>query len=283
MRAAFALVLIIGLALAGTAVYMIQEHIAKTETLLANERALNEKAGKLVEVFVFSKEMKYGDPLAEEDVQVIYWPEKALPAGIFRDKAVLFPEGNKGPRFVRRPVIPFEPVLDSRVTEPGELAGLTAKLEAGKRAFSIKIVGPSSVGDFVQPDMFVDILWTGEIPGTKGEVTRLIESSIQVIAVDQAFNDGQETAGTAQSVTLAASPEQVARLTQAQATGRLQMSLVGSEAEYVTDLIEVDNKSLLGIVEEAPVVEAPKEEEKICKIKSRKGSEIIETIIPCND
>ena len=283
MRAVFGLVLVLGMALAGAAVYMIQDYIAQTDALLKKEREFNAKAGKLVEVYVFNKQLNYGDALTPEDVQLIYWPEKALPESIFRDAAVLFPENADGPRYIMRTTEAFEPVLASRVTEPGELAGLTAKLQTGMRAFAIKVGVASGVSGFVQPDDFIDIYWTGSIAGVDGEVTRLIESSIQIIAVNNQINEDQDVAGTdARTVTIAGTPEQVARLAQAQATGRLSMSLVGDGAEVVTEKVEVDTNSMLGIVKEEVVV-APVVEEEVCKRKERKGTEVIETIVPCTN
>lgn len=282
MRAIFGLVLIVGMALAGAAVYLIQQHMARTEALLQKEREFNAKAGKLVEVFVFTKPLKYGDALTEADVQLIYWPEKALPPTIFRDKAVLFPENAPGPRYVMRPTEAFEPALASRLTEPGQLANLTAKLQPGQRAFAISVGVASGVSAFVKPDDFVDIYWTGTLRGGDGEVTRLIENSVQIIAVDSKIDEGQMIGNTvARSVTVAVSPEQVARLTQAQSSGKLSLSLVGANASVVSEQIEVDTKSMLGIVQEeaAPVPEA----ERVCTIKSRKGGDVIETVIPCTD
>jgi pilus assembly protein CpaB len=281
MRAVFGLVLIVGMALAGAAVYMIQSYIAETDVALQKERAFNAKAGKLVEVLVFSKALEYGAALAPEDVQIIYWPEKTLPESIFRDMAVLFPENADGPRYIMRATEAFEPVLATRVTEPGELARLTAKLEAGKRAFAIKVGVASGVSSFVKPDDFIDIYWTGSVRGSDGEVTRLIESAIQVIAVNDAFNEGAaESNATAKTVTVAATPEQVARLAQAQATGKLSLSLVADGGDVVETRVEVDSKSLLGIIEEeVQQVEAPK----VCTIKSRKGGELVETVIPCKE
>ena len=281
MRAMFFLVLVIGMALAGGAVYMVQQYMAETEILLERERAYNAEAGKLVQVYVFAKPLQYGDALKEEDVQLIYWPEKTLPESIFRDAAVLFPENAPGPRYIMRDTVAFEPVLASRITEPGELAGLTAKLQPGMRAFAIKVSVASGVASFVQPDDYIDVYWTGDIKGTAQ--TRLIESSIQVIAVDKSFNEGQVSSGDAKTVTVAATPEQVARLTQAQNQGQLSMSLVGEAAETVTDPIEVDTNSMLGIVEEAVVVEAPVVEEKKCYAKQRSGGVLVDTgiEIPC--
>jgi pilus assembly protein CpaB len=282
MRAVFGLVLVLGMALAGAAVYMIQDYIAQTDALLQKEREFNAKAGKLVEVYVFNKELNYGDALTPDDVQLIYWPEQALPETIFRDPAVLFPEGADGPRYIMRKTEAFEPVLASRVTEPGELAGLTSKLGPGMRAFQITVGVASGVASFVQPDDLIDIYWTGSINGV--DQTRLIESSMQIIAVDDAFNEGQATGGTAGTITVAVTPEKVARLTQAQATGRLTMSLVGEDQTVVSENIEVDTNDLFGIEEEvveiAPVVvEAPK-----CFAKQRKGGELVDTNIeiPCN-
>ncbi len=286
MRAIFGLILIIGMGLAGAAVYMVQGYIKQTETLLQKERDFNGKAGKLVEVYVFSKALKYGDALTEEDVQLIYWPEKTLPETIFSDKAVLFPENAKGPRYVMRATEAFEPVLSSRLTEPGELAGLTAKLGSGMRAFAIQVDVASGVSGFVQPDDFIDIYWTGNIAGDDGDSTRLIESSIQIIAVDNAFNEGQGSSGSsARTVTVAATPEKVARLAQAQATGRLSMSLVGDGTETVTDQIVIDTDTMLGIEREEVVVAPEVEPERVCYAKQRSGGVLVDTDvkIPCPD
>jgi pilus assembly protein CpaB len=277
----FFLVLVIGMALAGGAVYMVQQHIAETEVLLERERAFNAEAGKLVQVYVFARPMQYGDALAPEDVQQIYWPESALPEAIFQDGALLFPENAPGPRYVMRDTMAFEPVLAGRVTEPGELAGLTSKLKPGMRAFAIRVSVASGVAAFVQPDDYIDVNWTGNINGVS--TTRLIESSIQVIAVDKAFNEGQVSTGDANTVTVAATPEQVARLTQAQSSGQLSMSLVGETAEVSSDPIAVDTNSMLGIVEAAPVVQAPEVIEKKCYLQQRSGGVLVDTDveIPC--
>lgn len=281
MRAMFFLVLVIGMALAGGAVYMVQQRIAETEVLLERERAFNAEAGKLVQVYVFAKPLQYGDALKEEDVQLIYWPEKTLPASIFRDKALLFPENAPGPRYVMRATEAFEPVLASRVTEPGELAGLTSKLQPGMRAFAIRVTVASGVSAFVQPDDYIDINWTGDI---KGNLTsRTILSSIQVIAVDKAFNEGQTSTGDAKTITVAATQKQVVLLTNAQASGQLSMSLVGDVSEASNELIEINTNEMLGIVEEAPVEVAPVVAEKVCTRKERKGTEVIETVIPCTN
>lgn len=314
MRAVFALVLVVGMALAGVAVYMAQNYMGQTQTALARATAYREKTGKLVEVYAVNKALKFGDPLTKDDVIAVYVQEKFLPAGAFRvpkegDGAAaaaaapaagapaaapakegdpvpvvvppLFPKDIDKPRFIMRSMEPNEILLVSRVTEPGEMAGMTSKLGKGMRAFQIKVDVASGVSGFVAPDDHIDIYWTGVGGGTvSGEVTRLIESAIRVIAVDQASGEGQQTGGSARTVTVAGTPEQVARLAQAQATGKLAMSLVASPDDAVSGLVEVDGNSLLGIEQkEVIAAEAPE----VCTIKTRKGADLVETPIPCTN
>ena len=286
MRAVFALVLLVGMALAGMAVYMIQGYMADLEGALQQEQAFNAKAGKLVEVYVFAKSKKYGDALAEEDVQLIYWPENALPKTIFRDKATLFPENADSPRYIMRTSEAFEPVLASRVTEPGQLASLTAKLEKGKRAFAIRVGVDSGIANFVKPDDYIDILWTGSVAGVEGGITRQIESAVLVIAVDSAINEGQISSNTvAQTVTVAATPDQVARLAQAQSTGRLTLSLARDSSDTTDGTVETNTKDMLGIVEEEQAPEVVVVEKKRCYAKQRSGGVLVDTDveIPCKE
>ena len=286
MRAVFALVLLVGMALAGMAVYMIQGYMADLETALHQEKAFNAKAGKLVEVYVFAKPKKYGDALAEDDVKLIYWPEKSLPETIFRDKAALFPENATGPRYIMRTTEAYEPVLASRVTEPGQLSSLISKLEKGKRAFAIRVGRNSGISNFVKPDDYIDILWTGNVSGVEGGITRQIESAILVIAVDNVINEGQvEGDSKAQTVTVAATPEQVARLAQAQATGQLTLSLARDASEVVEGTVETNTNDMLGIQKEVVAPEVVVPEVKKCYAKQRSGGVLVDTNveIPCKN
>lgn len=278
MRAMFGLVLVAGVGLAGAAVYMAKGYISKTETALQKELAIKAQTGGLVEVYVVKKTVDYGDPLTKDDVQKSYLPKNTLPEATFGDIAMLFPEDNSEPRYVLRPMEQFEPILAVKVTEPGEQAGLTGALEKGMRAFAIKV----EAADFLQPGDRVDIYWTGATESSTGEITRLIESTMKIIAVDR-NGKSQSSDGSIQNrtMTVAATPEQVARLAQAQATGRLVMSLVGVGDDTETGKIEVDTGSMLGITEAAAPVAV--EAEKVCTIRTRKGADVVEIPIPCTN
>lgn len=281
MRAIFGLVLVVGMALAGFAVYMAQGYINQTESALNQERNFREQLGEVVPVYVVTKAVKFGEAVTKEDVQTIYWQKAALPEGTFNTEEALFPPDSDKPRYVLRPMEQYEPILAIKVTKPGEPAGLVGALERGMRAFAVRVDVSSGVSGFVYPGNSVDIYWTGSTEN--GDVTRLIETNVGIIAVDQsASGDASGGAIVAQTVTVAATPEQVARLAQAQGTGRLALSLVGTNDDSVTAPVEADATSLLGEPEAEQVVTAAPAAE-VCTIKTRKGAEVLEIAIPCTN
>jgi pilus assembly protein CpaB len=279
MRMIFALVLLVGLGLAGFAVYMVKGYVAQTEAALERERAARAQAVPMVPVAVAAKPLAFGDTLRPEDVQIVSWPSTALPEGAFESVESLFPEPGKT-RAVLRPMEKFEPILAVKVTAPGEDAGLTTRLARGMRAFAIKVDVASGVSGFLRPEDRVDVFWTGAGAGGDGEVTRLIESGVRIIAIDQ-IADNERLAGAtiARTVTVAATPQQVAKLAHAQATGRLTLSLVGIGDDETVAVVEINRRDILGLGERP----APAAEERVCTIRTRRGAEVVEIPIPCTN
>ena len=291
MRLVFALVLVAGLGLAGFAVYMAQNYMAGMSAERDKLLAAQASAPPMVDVVVVTSDKEYGQVLKKEDVKWMRWQKDSLPKGAFvRDASEfptgevengedLFPEGKRD-RFVITAMHKFEPLLAHKVTNPGEDAGLTSRLGKGMRAFAIRVDVSSGVSGFLRPGDRVDVYWTGSgaSPETAGDDTKLIESSIKLIAVDQIADTARTTPVIARTVTVEASPQQVAALAQAQSTGKLSLSLVGAEDDTIAQVSQVDQRTLLGIVEQAPVVV---EQERICTTKIRRGAEVIQQEIPC--
>jgi pilus assembly protein CpaB len=280
MRGVFGLVLVAGVALAGGAVYLAQGYISQTEAALAAEQQARAMTGPLVQVFVVNKQKKYGEPLLKEDVQLVWMQEEFLPETIYRTEEALFPPNEDKPRYVLRTMEAFEPLLALKVTDPGRPAGLTGQLSDGMRAFAINVDVTSGVSGFLQPGDNVDVWWSGTSNSTGENFTQLIETSVSIVAVDQATSERASEAEIARTVTVAVSPGQVGRLAQAQATGRLTLSLVGTNDTMEVGQIEVDSDALLGIEEQEVVVA---EQEKVCTVRQRNGAEVVEIPIPCTN
>jgi len=289
MRVVFGLVLVLGLGLAGFAVYMAKNYISAYQNQLAQERSQRAPAIQLADIYVASRPLKYGEPILKKDVKLISFPAQYLPEGIFKSEEEMFPEGEDEPRTVLRNIETNEPVLSIKVTGPGEEAGIATQLERGMRAFAIKVDVTSGVSGFLRPGDQVDVYWTGRVGGkdlrtednSTGDVTKLIQTNVQLIAVDQKANSDTSAATVARTVTVAVLPQQVASLAQAQATGRLTLSLVGALDESIAEVIEVDQTRLLGLTKAE--VEVDDFREKICTIRTNRGGEVVVSQIPCTN
>ena len=282
MRVIFGMVLLAGVALAGGAVYMAKVYIGQYQAELARAKQMQSAIVPTQTVYVASRSLSYGDVLTPDDVRAVNWPQDAIPAGTFDDLAILFPEDKNEPRLIVRQMEENEAVMAVKITEPGEDIGLTTRLEKGMRAFTIRVDVASGVSGFLRPGDKVDVYWTGAVTTANGreDVTQLIQTAVRLIAVDQTENQ-INGARIARTVTVAAKPEAVAALAQAQSTGKLSLSLVGAGDDTEVDEIQVDQVSLLGLQKATPVAKAP--EEKVCTIRTRRGAEVVTIPIPCTN
>ncbi|MEO1195891.1 MAG: Flp pilus assembly protein CpaB [Pseudomonadota bacterium] len=276
MRLVFGAVLFLGLGLAGFAVYMAQGYISAHEEALARERAARERAVPLVDVYIAKNLKRYGERLTADDVELVRWPENAVPRGAFTSEEQLFPQGPDVTRSVMRTIEDNEVILAGKVTGPGEDAGVSARLEPGKRAFTIRVDVTTGVSGFLRPGDRVDVYWSGR--SEIGEVTQLIQPAVRIIAIDQSADEDRNEVVVARTVTVQVDPTQAAGLAQAQATGRLSLSLVGAEEQQVAENVSVNQRQLLGI--KGP---APREERRTCSVRSRRGTEVVNIPIACPD
>lgn len=283
MRLVFGLVLIVGLALAGFAAYMAKDQISAYQARLDRANAAVAQIVPTKDVFIMKRAITYGEHLTPEDVVAIKWPANALPEGVFLEQAALFPENAPGPRSVLRRMEPNEPVMQVKVTEPGEDAGLSSRLESGMRAFAIRVDVSTGVSGFLRPGHNVDVYWTGRslYGQSDGEFTKLIQASVPIMAIDQIADGDRNSPTIARTVTVMVSADEVAALAQAQSTGRLSLALVGSNEQVKSAGIEIDQKSLLGFEEKA--APAPVQSARVCTIRTRKGGETVVTEIPCTN
>lgn len=277
MRLVFGLVLLVGIGLAGAAVYLAKDYIGQQQAQLAEAELAKRAIVPTKDVIVVNKQMRYGQRLTKKDVKLVRWPEAALPAGVYTDPALLFPEDGEL-RSVLRTMEPNEAVLKTKVTAPGEDAGVSSRLTSGMRAFTIRTDASTGVGGFLRPGDSVDVYWTGSVG--RQEITQLIDANVRIIAINQSADEDRNNVVVAKTVTVEVNPRQVASLAQAQATGRLSLSLVGADEEVVSQGVQINQRELLGIVEQQ-VVEAPKE--KKCFVTRRSGEERISVQIPCTN
>lgn len=275
MRIVFVLVLIVGVGLAAFAVSVAMDRFDQYQTAIAQQR---DAIVPTTDVFVVTRQVRYGDPIREEDVRAIRWPADHVPFGAFTSLEELFPPDSEEPRIALRVMEADEPVLVSKVTAPGEDAGVASRLEAGMRALALQVDVTSGVSGFLRPGDRVDVYWTGT--GRGGDrITRLIRSNVQIIAIDQITDEDRNSPTVARTITVMADPSDIAALTQAQASGNLTLALVGVGDDTISNEVEVSTNELLGAEEEIVQSAGPQ----ICTVRNRRGAEVIVTQVPCTN
>lgn len=290
MRAVFGLVLVVGMGLAGFAVYMVNEHMSAQRNANAQLLAQQAEIVPTVQVYAVNREIAYGEQLTMEDIVTIRYAEPFLPDGTFATEEELFPEGPEVYRIVTRKMEPNEPILAAKVTAPGEVNGISGLLETGKRAFTINVDQSTGVSGFLQPGHRVDIYWTGSVESfggpesAFGDITQLIKSGVELIAVNQSADANRAEATSIRTVTVQVSPAEVADLATLQNSGRLSLSLVGQgdTDEIGQTAIKTDIGTILNI--ERPkeeIQEAAPEVAAVCTVRKRSGTEIEIIEIPC--
>jgi pilus assembly protein CpaB len=110
-----------------------------------------------------------------------------------------------------------EPILDSRLAAPGSGGGLAATIPPGMRACAIKVDDVVGVAGFVTPGMRVDVVVSGNPPGTidatQGAVAKTILQNIQVLSAGTDIQkDAEGKPKSVQVVNLLVSPEQAETL-----------------------------------------------------------------------
>src|SRR5919106_3720812 len=191
-------------------------------------------------------------------IKVAPWPKASMPVGAFSSPQQAFGKVN------RVKIIANEPILESRLA--GEGAGLTVRLEAGKRAMAVRVDEIIGVSGFIVPDDRVDIILTTTPPGTTGQDNRIAKIVLQnkrVLSVAQSTEQKDGKPQLARSITLEVTPEEAEKLSLAQQEGQIVLALRGVGDEGDTKTVGSFKRDLLAVTAPArkgggrPVVQAP--------------------------
>ena len=109
-------------------------------------------------------------------------------------------------------------------------------------------------------------------------MTKLIQTNVHIIAVDQRADLDRTGPSVARTLTVEGTPDEVARLNLAQLSGRLTLALVGHGDTSVAEPVEIDHDSLLGIERKVVEVEVAPE---VCTVTTNKGGQRVVTEVAC--
>jgi pilus assembly protein CpaB len=206
-------------------------------------------------ILVAAAKVGFGTELTRDNVVEMPWAAAKIPDGAFASKDNLFKDGR---RVVLTPMEHSELILASKITGPGQRASLSALLQEGNKAVTVRVDDVRGVAGFVLPGDRVDVVLIRAEARTNGQTENSSEVLIQhvkVLAVDQLANERQEAVTVVKAVTLEVTTEQAQKILLATNVGRLSLILrqAGeSQPEAARRITDVDLGWVAPTVTRAP-------------------------------
>jgi len=190
-----------------------------------SRRAAVASRAQMAKVAVAAIDLPLATTLRPEMIELIDWPQGALPPGSFQDAAAL--EG----RVTALALVRGEPLVESRLTRSGAGLGMAAVIPANTRAMTVRVNEVIGVGGFVHPGDIVDVLTTMQAPRdghSQAELeyrSKIVLQDIKVLAVGEDMVTQNAKPVKVPVVTLLVTPEQSERLALASSHGELQLTM----------------------------------------------------------
>ena len=196
-------------------------------------------AGNTVEILIAKKKLSVGEKITEKDVLWKAWPESNLFKGVIRkDQQEDEKKLSVYETPLRRDIESGAPITTDAIIPDvkGGNSFLAASIAPGMRAMAISVKPDSSVGGFISPGDYVDVVLS-YAPNISSDLqtysqgiiqryaSQTVLSNIKVLAVDQEAKDEEREAKVAKTVTLELSKQGAEILALATSMGDISLSL----------------------------------------------------------
>ena len=213
MRANSVIILVIAIVMGGIAAFLARNWLISRAQPVATTTT----------IIAAATQLPFGTPLTEDSVVEIPWAATAVPEGSFTSKQALFKDGR---RITLATIQQHEPILNSKLTGPGQRASLSTLLDSDKRAITIRVDDVRGVAGFILPNDRVDVVLIRNSSDSSGHrQSDLLLQDIKVIAIDQIASEQKDRAIVAKAVTLEVTPFQAQKISLATNVGSLSLIL----------------------------------------------------------
>jgi pilus assembly protein CpaB len=225
------------------AVFLAQSWLNGQAEMRMRNLEAQKKPAVMQTIVVATKPLRFGNELASSSLREVSWPGEALPAGAFRSISDVVDAG--GRRVVLTAIDPNEPILSSKITGPGQRATLSATLQDGMRAFTIRVNDVEGVAGFVLPGDRVDVALTRQkdANGKDRSSTDIVLQNMRVLAIDQIADERNDKPAVVKAVTLEVDTAGAQKLSLAASVGTLSLMLrrAGESALEATRVITLSD------------------------------------------
>jgi pilus assembly protein CpaB len=226
MKLGTTLILLVAIIAGGFAAFMVRSIV---------QRQARAPASAETTIVVAGQGLGFGMVLSPDNVVEIPWSSAQLPDGAFKTSADLLKDGR---RVVLSKIEKNEPVLASRVTGPGQRGSLSALIEPGMRAVTVRVDDVRGVAGFLVPGDHVDVVLTrvesGAANAAANSYADVLLQNVKVLGVDQSASSSEDRPTVVKAVTVEVTTEQAQKLVLAGGVGSLSLVLRqagGTEAD----------------------------------------------------
>jgi pilus assembly protein CpaB len=205
------------------------------------------------QIVVAAVDVELGGRLTPEMLRMVQWPAGSVPPGSFDKMAAL--DG----RVVKTTLVRGEPVLEAKLAPVGTKGGLSAVVQEGKRAMTVRVNDVVGVAGFALPGNFVDIMVNTQDEGAARNnkdksISKIVLERILVLAVAQEASRDETKPRVVNAVTLEVTPEEAEKLDLARSVGTLSLVL---RNQIDPDSGETDGATKASLLKDEVVAAAP--------------------------
>lgn len=171
-------------------------------------------------VLVAARDLPAGTRLESDMLAPAQWP--AQDSGVLASTVSRIEQAQG--RVITSAMVRGEPLLQARLAPEGESAGLSALLQEGHRAVTVKVNEIIGVAGFALPGNYVDVMVHTTDPQNQ-PVSRIVLERIRVLAVAQDAAASDNRPRVVKAVTLEVTPAQAERMDLARSVGSLSLVL----------------------------------------------------------
>lgn len=233
----------------------------RMKSLEANKQPMSTRT-----IVVAAKPLRFGNELTTAQLREVPWPENAVPDGSFAKLADLLTGGR---RIALTAIEPNEPVLKNKITGPGQRATLSAMLQDGLKAVTVRVNDVEGVGGFVLPGDRVDVALTRQVDKANAS-SEIVLQNARVLAIDQIADERTDKPAVVKSVTMEVDVIGAQKLSLAASVGHLSLILrkAGEANSEYTRRITLSD---LG-TPSTPVAQAPKGKSGLTTVAVRRAA-----------
>jgi len=257
------------------AVFVAQSWLNYQAELSRRTVAPKEKPVATRTIVVATGPLRFGTHISPDSLREVAWPEEAIPAGTFGSIAEL---SSGGKRIVLASIERNEPILRAKITGPGQKATLSAVIQDGMRAVTVRVNDVEGVAGFVLPGDHVDVLLTRQQERTTG-MNDVVLQNARVLAVDQLADDASDRPTVVKAVTIEVDTTGAQKVALASSLGNLSLMLRRAGELHVDATRRITTSDLT----QTEVMQRTPEAKRFAKVSVTRAAQKQEYNVPAED